>query len=63
MRGKSTWHYKPYTRLTETAKQSLPYVCRLAPYADTCELEWMDEPWGAGSEKCAKPRVGSSSPE
>lgn len=42
MRGKSTWHYRPYTRLTQTDKRCLPYICRLAPYENTCQLEWMD---------------------
>ena len=42
MKGKSTWHYRPYTRLIQTDKQNLPYICRLAPYENTCQLEWMD---------------------
>ncbi len=43
MRGQTTWDYHPYTRLSENQKKKLPYIARLAPYADCCEVEWFDQ--------------------
>lgn len=42
MKGNNVWQYHPYTRLIERSKQRLPYICRLAPQGDFCQLEWMD---------------------
>lgn len=43
MRGQTSWHYHPYTRLDEIQQKTLPYICRLAPRKGGCELEWFDE--------------------
>ncbi len=43
MRGQCTWNYHPYTRLDENKRKQLPYICRLAPQAMTCEVEWFDQ--------------------
>lgn len=43
MRGQSSWQYHPYTRLDENPRKTLPYICRLAPQRDTCEVEWFDQ--------------------
>jgi len=48
MRGKNTWDYKPYTRLSENAKKTNPYICRIAPYKDYCEVEWFDKGCNGG---------------
>lgn len=43
MRGQTSWQYHPYTRLDENERKTLPYICRLAPQKDSCEVEWFDQ--------------------
>jgi hypothetical protein len=51
MKGQKGWDYRPYTRLNEIYKRDYPYICRLAPCASGCEIEWFDNgsPQGAHS--------------
>lgn len=42
MQGITGWHYRPYTRLTETQRAQRPYICRIAPGAGCFSLEWFD---------------------
>ncbi len=43
MRGCNAWDFHPYTRLSQNEKKTLPYICRVAPYRDRCEVEWFDQ--------------------
>ena len=43
MKGQNAWQYHPYTRLDENSRKTLPYICRLAPQKDSCEIEWFDQ--------------------
>lgn len=52
MKGNNAWQYHPYTRLIERSKQRLPYICRLAPQGDFCQLEWMDAGCGGPHTVC-----------
>lgn len=62
MRGQNAWDYHPYTRLSENEKKQLPYICRLAPYRDACEVEWFDHGDEGGHEVVARVR-GNSLPQ
>lgn len=42
MKGQTTWSYRPYVRMCDIEKKTLPFICRLAPYEDYCEIQWMD---------------------
>ncbi len=42
MKGISGWDYKPYTRLTETHKADLPYICLIEPGVNGFRFEWFD---------------------
>ncbi|GHU70432.1 hypothetical protein FACS1894184_15880 [Clostridia bacterium] len=42
MRGVSGWHYHPYRLYNHLEEANLPFICRLAPYEDRIELEWID---------------------
>jgi len=42
MRGTTSWAYKPFFRLHEIHKATLPYICRIAPHRDSFEFEWFD---------------------
>lgn len=42
MRGQTTWNYQPYSRLCDIRKREKPYICRMAPYETSCEIEWFD---------------------
>ena len=42
MKAQLGWHYKPYTRLIHNYKKVNPYIVRIAPYEDYCEIEWID---------------------
>ena len=44
MRPSKRWSYKPYIPADEKGREKNPYICRLAPYKTSCELEWL----GAG---------------
>ncbi|MDO4294000.1 MAG: sialidase family protein [Eubacteriales bacterium] len=41
MKGCDKWGYRPYQPADSIRKE--PYICRLAPGADDCELEWTGE--------------------
>jgi hypothetical protein len=43
MRGYNKWSYRPYLPAVETERKKQPYICRLAPYEDRCEIEWIGE--------------------
>lgn len=43
MRGQTTWSYTPYSQLCEFEKRNKPYICRIAPYETSCEIEWFDK--------------------
>ena len=42
MKGFSNWNQTPYTRLSETYKKTLPYVCSIAPFEGGFTFEWFD---------------------
>lgn len=42
MRGNTGWNYRPFTRLTEVSRQSLPFICRVAPFPAGFDLQWFD---------------------
>jgi len=43
MKGQSAWNYKPYTKLDERSKATLPYICRVASDETTIIIEWFDK--------------------
>lgn len=42
MKGQTRWDYKPYTRLNQNSKKVNPYIVRIAPYENYCEVDWID---------------------
>lgn len=52
MRGITHWQYRPYKRLYEAEKMSLPYICRIAPAKDSFAFEWIDSGAECGHELC-----------
>ncbi|MBE6644841.1 MAG: exo-alpha-sialidase [Ruminococcaceae bacterium] len=42
MRGSNKWSFRPYTRLHQTNRANVPYICSLAPFADGFSFEWFD---------------------
>ena len=51
MRGNTGWNYRPFTRLNEMEKRSLPFVCRIAPFVGGFEIQWFDNGQPAGEHK------------
>ena len=49
MKGKNTVHWHPYMPLNRISEARLPYVCRIAPYADGFAFEWFDTEDSNGS--------------
>lgn len=43
MRGYNGWSYTPYRPAAEADRSEVPYICRLAPYERTCEVEWLGQ--------------------
>lgn len=41
--GYCGWNYKPYLPANRYSERKNPYICRLAPGEDCCELEWLGE--------------------
>lgn len=42
MKGISGWQYRPYRPAHQLDKARIPFICRMAPEAETIELEWFD---------------------
>ena len=42
MKGFTQWNQTPFTRLSETYKKTLPYVCAIAPFENGFTFEWFD---------------------
>ncbi len=61
MKGKNTWHYRPYSRLTENYKKTNPYICRLAPYDNHCDVEWFDNGSKDAHTLCCRQRASDKS--
>ena len=43
MKGKNTVHWRPYMPFNRLVEAKLPYVCRIAPDADSFTFEWFDK--------------------
>lgn len=43
MKGCTGWSYAPYQPFDRRDAAPVPYICRLAPYEDRIELEWLDK--------------------
>ena len=42
MKGASQWNHKPYRPFDQADEAEKPFVCRIAPYRNGFEAEWMD---------------------
>lgn len=42
MKGNTGWNYRPFTRLIDMEIRTLPFVCRIAPFAGGFEFQWFD---------------------
>jgi hypothetical protein len=42
MNGQASWDFRPYSLLNETQKREYPSICRVAPAAGGCTIEWFD---------------------
>ena len=43
MKSYNNWNYRPYTPADKYEERFLPYLCRIAPYETSVEIEWFDE--------------------
>ena len=43
MKGLSGWNQTPFTRLTETHRKTMPYICAIAPFEGGFRFEWFDK--------------------
>ena len=42
MKGFFRWNQTPYTRLSESYKKNLPYICSISPFEGGFSFEWFD---------------------
>ena len=40
MRGSNKWSFRPYTRLHQTSRATVPYICLLSPFCDGFSFEF-----------------------
>ena len=63
MKGHPGWDYKPYVRMCDIKKKDLPVICRLAPYEDHCEIQWMDHGDEDGQHQIICHQRGTGKPD
>ena len=43
MKGYDNWNHRPYYPANQLSGSIYPYICRLAPGKDHCEIEWLGD--------------------